>query len=248
MRTRIISRCFWIVFSDLQSNLCFHFQSNLDTDKKHTIICNTHFSQRNQATEKLNGTSKVITLNETWWFSGSFLIHSPSYFHTLWHANRVVPDTMKTLPLWLFSKSPQDGSKGQILHTLAFTGAIWPVCWVFVLLYVIKLIVSLMLEFSNIIRRTSLVVQWLKFCPFIVGCTASTPGQETKIPHATQWPVYTHTHIYIPWRRKWQPTPVFLPGESHGQRSPGDCSPWESQSQTNWSNLTQHIRIYTYNS
>ena len=23
----------------------------------------------------------------------------------------------------------------------------------------------------------------------------------------------------IPWRRKWQPTPVFLPGEPHGQRS-----------------------------
>ena len=23
----------------------------------------------------------------------------------------------------------------------------------------------------------------------------------------------------IPWRRNWQPTPVFLPGESHGQRS-----------------------------
>ena len=23
----------------------------------------------------------------------------------------------------------------------------------------------------------------------------------------------------VPWRRKWQPTPVFLPGESHGQRS-----------------------------
>ena len=24
--------------------------------------------------------------------------------------------------------------------------------------------------------------------------------------------------VKIPWRRKWQPTPVFLPGESHGQR------------------------------
>ena len=23
----------------------------------------------------------------------------------------------------------------------------------------------------------------------------------------------------IPWRRKWQPTPVILPGESHGQRN-----------------------------
>ena len=30
----------------------------------------------------------------------------------------------------------------------------------------------------------------------------------------------------IPWRRKWQPTPVFLPGESHGQRNLVGCSPW----------------------
>ena len=29
----------------------------------------------------------------------------------------------------------------------------------------------------------------------------------------------------IPWGRKWQPTPVFLPGESHGQRSLGGYSP-----------------------
>ena len=30
----------------------------------------------------------------------------------------------------------------------------------------------------------------------------------------------------VPWRRKWQPTPVFLPGESHGQRNLTDYSPW----------------------
>ena len=30
----------------------------------------------------------------------------------------------------------------------------------------------------------------------------------------------------IPWRRAWQPTPVFLPGESHGQRSLAGYSPW----------------------
>ena len=30
----------------------------------------------------------------------------------------------------------------------------------------------------------------------------------------------------IPWRRKWQPTPVFLPGKSHGQRSLAGYSPW----------------------
>ena len=30
----------------------------------------------------------------------------------------------------------------------------------------------------------------------------------------------------IPWRRKWQPTPLFLPGKSHGQRSLVGYSPW----------------------
>ena len=30
----------------------------------------------------------------------------------------------------------------------------------------------------------------------------------------------------IPWSRKWQPTPVFLPGKSHGRRSPAGYSPW----------------------
>jgi len=29
----------------------------------------------------------------------------------------------------------------------------------------------------------------------------------------------------IPWRRVWLPTPVFLPGESHGQRRLASCSP-----------------------
>ena len=29
-----------------------------------------------------------------------------------------------------------------------------------------------------------------------------------------------------PWRRKWQPTPLFLPGESLGQRSLTGYSPW----------------------
>jgi len=30
----------------------------------------------------------------------------------------------------------------------------------------------------------------------------------------------------IPWRRAWLPTPVFLPGKSHGQRSLAGYSPW----------------------
>ena len=30
----------------------------------------------------------------------------------------------------------------------------------------------------------------------------------------------------IPWRQKWQPTPIFLPGESYGQKSLVSNSPW----------------------
>ena len=30
-----------------------------------------------------------------------------------------------------------------------------------------------------------------------------------------------------PWRRKWQPTPVFLPGEFHGERNLAGYSTWD---------------------
>ena len=30
----------------------------------------------------------------------------------------------------------------------------------------------------------------------------------------------------IPWSRKWQPTPVFLPGKFQGQRSVAGYNPW----------------------
>ena len=42
----------------------------------------------------------------------------------------------------------------------------------------------------------------------------------------------------IPWRRKWQPTPVFLPGESHGQGSPVGYSPWGRKESDTLSDFT----------
>ena len=32
-------------------------------------------------------------------------------------------------------------------------------------------------------------------------------------------PVQSHCSVRLPWRRKWQPTPVFLPEKFYGQRS-----------------------------
>ena len=38
----------------------------------------------------------------------------------------------------------------------------------------------------------------------------------------------------IPWRRKWQRTPVFLPGKFHGQRSLESYSPWDGRVGHDW--------------
>ena len=41
-----------------------------------------------------------------------------------------------------------------------------------------------------------------------------------------RWGKFYHWVRKIPWRRKWQFTPVFLPRKSHGQRSLVGYSPW----------------------
>ena len=48
----------------------------------------------------------------------------------------------------------------------------------------------------------------------------------------------------IPWRRKWQPALVFLPGKSHGQRSLVGYSPWSCKE----SDMTErlHFHFHTY--
>ena len=45
--------------------------------------------------------------------------------------------------------------------------------------------------------------------PVNVGDTGSIPGSER-----------------FPWKRKWEPIPIFLPGKSHGQRNLAGYSPW----------------------
>ena len=50
----------------------------------------------------------------------------------------------------------------------------------------------------------------------------------------------------IPWRRAWPPTPVFLPGESQGQRSLEDDSPWGCK-ESEVTEVTLHTHTHTQN-
>ena len=47
------------------------------------------------------------------------------------------------------------------------------------------------------------------------------------------------------WRRRWHPTPLLLPGKSHGQRSLVGCSPWgrEESDTTEWLPFTFHFHV-----
>ena len=55
---------------------------------------------------------------------------------------------------------------------------------------------------------------------------ASTVAQTKKFS-CQYWTPKFHPWVRkIPWRREWQPTPVFLPGECHGQRNLACYTPW----------------------
>ena len=46
----------------------------------------------------------------------------------------------------------------------------------------------------------------------------------------------------IPWRREWLPTPVFWPGEFHGQRRLAGYSPWGHKG-SDMAELPTHMRL-----
>ena len=53
-------------------------------------------------------------------------------------------------------------------------------------------------------------------------------------------PAMWETWVRAPWRRAWQPTPVFLPGESSWTEEPGGLQSMGSQSWTQLSSRAQH--------
>ena len=60
-----------------------------------------------------------------------------------------------------------------------------------------------------------------------VGFPGGADGQEPACQHRRRESCWFNLWVRtIPWSRKWKPTPVSLPGESHGQRSLAGYSSW----------------------
>ena len=52
------------------------------------------------------------------------------------------------------------------------------------------------------------------------------------------------THLsFIGWGRQWHPTPILLPGESHGRRSLVGCSPWGHEESDTTERLHFHFSL-----
>ena len=55
------------------------------------------------------------------------------------------------------------------------------------------------------------------------------------------WATSLSLFIFMHWRRKWQPTPVFLPGESQGRGILVGCRPW-GRTESDTTEVTQHVQ------
>ena len=72
--------------------------------------------------------------------------------------------------------------------------------------------------------------------------TYSCPVFPTPLTEETVFsPLYSPASFV--WRRKWQPTPVFLPGESRGQRSLVACYPW-GHTESDTTEVTKHACLH----
>ena len=77
-----------------------------------------------------------------------------------------------------------------------------------------------------------LTFQWIRRVPLVAQRVKRLPAmRETRDPSCVG---------KIPWRKKWQVTPVFLLRRFHGQRSLVSYSPWDCKKPTRLSTFTSH--------
>ena len=78
----------------------------------------------------------------------------------------------------------------------------------------------------NLNKQGDNIQPWPTPFPIWLPVWASLLAQRVKCLPTIQETWVQSWDGKIPWRRKWQPTPVHLPGKSHWRRSLVGCSPW----------------------
>ena len=112
----------------------------------------------------------------------------------------------------------------------------WPKCWSF------SFSISPCNEYSGLI---SFRMDWLDL--LVVGLVGSgTSGKESSCQCRGHKRHGLNPWVgEILWRRKWQPTPVFLPGKFHGWRSLAGHSPWSRKELKTTERACTHTHTHT---
>ena len=92
--------------------------------------------------------------------------------------------------------------------------------------------------FSSITKKWSVKGRLVLSGPFVASPGAIAVACELYVFLT----VFAHTY----WRRQWHPTPVLLPGKSHGWRSLVGCSPWGRKESDTTERLPFHFSLFTF--
>ena len=128
--------------------------------------------------------------------------------------------------------------KGKILHVQI---------WIFFVTCTARYILCVLYSVHYLFMNVLIFIIYVYRVFYGVNLPASLVAHMVKNLPAMQETRVRSLGQEDPWRRTWQPTPVFLPGESHGQRILVGYSPWgrkESDMTERLSSVTIFIKIY----
>ena len=157
--------------------------------------------------------------------------------------------------LGIFPKCFQDCHVSQFQETLFTFYSMWSIVY-------LNKILLVTLESSNTLALMKAVqsfsfnlqyklMSWIVLLP-LTGFPGGTSGEEPACQYKRHQRCGFDPWVRkILWRRAWQPAPVFLPGESHGQRSLANYSPQGHKeldmTEVTWHRTAQHIAFHWRN-
>ena len=83
-------------------------------------------------------------------------------------------------------------------------------------------------------QLTAAAWAWTKGLSSLMSVNILRPGRPGHVSHKLPGSIWSD------WRRQWHPTPVLLPGKSHGWRSLVGCSPWGCKE----SDMTERLHFH----
>ena len=103
----------------------------------------------------------------------------------------------------------------------------YKVSWIFFHIYQMlsQIISTFTIALRNFCCKANLIfplffhVKW-EFCYKVLGITYQCIFPNSRLLR------FLSTSNLNSWRRQWHPTPILLPGKSHGRRSLVGCNPW----------------------